>query len=578
MLENPDSKVNPVFEAVACFLNSDTEAREFFTGNRADLETITGPHLILVVPDSTQKLFTAEGRRRYPGMRRADLPCLWVEDNTRQSFWVPLGGLKQPELRERLSRLADAAVVAHTARELQTAFGTHYPTGGGLNLNNPNHLLVRLGQIAGVAGIALGILAAVFHDLLHQTFWPQLDPNQAYYLLLAVLLTAFAIALAGILVWASQVHASRSTIRLAFAFGCVTLAVLAFISRPASSGSGYRVRVTVLDPNRVPVNQAHVWSTLGGEVKQVDGGFEIDIPALPSGSRRPLTIRAEVNDRAWRGETSLELGSDHAPPATIQLASAGEANLRGTVVDENGDSVANVFVGVVGFETVTTDAHGNFSVPAHATAGSDVQLHAEKTGYVSTTSTIPAGANPSVIVLKHKGSRPSGGAAQKAQPRPALAKTGDAVIDRVQANLAELKQLDRAPAESRIAAILAQLFDRPAFYGIREGDWRYFLYPLCRTRMLLEEQVSDFKSNPDARAKIDQAIRLMVQLQNTVARLYGPTFSIADHLNRHAGSVKDFDANLPPVIENPTVVFFDERDAQIRQIRQLLREAGLPLQ
>lgn len=40
----------------------------------------------------------------------------------------------------------------------------------------------------------------------------------------------------------------------------------------------YRVRVTVIDPQRVPVEDAKVWSTVGGEPKKVAGGWQFDIP------------------------------------------------------------------------------------------------------------------------------------------------------------------------------------------------------------------------------------------------------------------------------------------------------------
>ena len=499
-----------------------------------------------------------------------------MEDSSRQSFVIPLRGLAKQQIRDTLSNLADAAVEAQSANDLKQALSGRQPIGG---ISGPaNHLLVALGRIAGIGGIAAGILLMVFRSILRQKIWPQLDPQHAYILLMAMVLLTFGLAIAGAVIWANQVNARRSTINLVIGFSCLVCGVFAYMIRPGPADLGYRLRVTVLNPNRVPVNQAHVWSTLGGEVKQVDGGWEIDLTAPAASAKRRVTIRAEVADLAWRGETEVELGSDRAPAAVLQLQSAGEANIRGTVVDENDDSVANAFVSVPGFETVTTDGHGTFSLPAHTEAGKDVQLHAEKSGYVSLTKSFPAGGTPVIVVLQRRPGRASASLPVRPVPAAPVLKTGDAVIDRVLANLAELKRLDRAPAESRIAEALAPLFNRPAFYGIREGDWRFFLYPLCRTRLILEQHLGDFKSNPDTRDKISKAIQIMVNLQNSVAGLYGPNFSVTQHLSRYVDNAKAFGDNLPPVIESPSQQFFDQRDAQIRQVRELMRGAGLPLQ
>jgi len=375
----------------------------------------------------------------------------------------------------------------------------------------------------------------------------------------------FAIAI----IWMSKSGSSKTLLILLFGGG-VICAVFVFANRPLGGDQSHRLRVTVLDPNHVPVNRAHVWSTLGGEVKQVDGGWEIELPSMPGSAKRQATIRAEVADSAWRGETQVEFGNDFVPPVTVQLESSGEARIRGVVVDENDDAVPRAFVTVSGFETMSTDANGSFNLSAHVAAGKDVQLRAEKPGYTSITRTLQAGDTPVSIVLKHKG-------AKQPPSAPAIQKTGDAVIDRVIANLAELQRLDRAPAESRLAEVLAPLFNRPAFYGMTEGDWRFFLYPLCRTRLMLEQHVGSFKSHPEVREKITLAIQTMVEVQNSVAKLYGPNFSISQHISRYINTQKDFTDNLPPIVESPTVQFIQDRDQQIRRIRELLRSAGFPI-
>jgi len=92
--------------------------------------------------------------------------------------------------------------------------------------------------------------------------------------------------------------------------------------------------------------------------------------------------------------------------------------------------------------------------------------------------------------------------------------------------------------------------------------------------MLLEECEGQFKSKPEVRNDIGLAIQKMVQLQNEVARLYGPTFSIRDHISRYIRNKNAFIDNLPPVVANMTPEYFEARD---RDIRELLRSARLPL-
>ncbi len=65
-------------------------------------------------------------------------------------------------------------------------------------------LLVKLGRIAGIAGISVGVLFLLFSQFIRQTFFPTLGPDQAYNLLLLFMLFTFAIAAAGLAVWASQ--------------------------------------------------------------------------------------------------------------------------------------------------------------------------------------------------------------------------------------------------------------------------------------------------------------------------------------------------------------------------------------
>ena len=85
----------------------------------------------------------------------------------------------------------------------------------------------------------------------------------------------------------------------------------------------YRVRVTVLDPQQVPVNDAVIISSVGGEQKKADGGWEIDIFAASKPADGKVTVYASKPSTSLYGHEDLVLDKDPNPTIKIQL-SAGE--------------------------------------------------------------------------------------------------------------------------------------------------------------------------------------------------------------------------------------------------------------
>jgi hypothetical protein len=65
----------------------------------------------------------------------------------------------------------------------------------------------------------------------------------------------------------------------------------------------------------------------------------------------------------------------------------------------------------------------------------------------------------------------------------------------------------------------------------------------------------------------------MVELQNQVAGLYGPNFHIDDQIREHINNSYDFIHSMPEQKVDPSPAFFDARDQQIKEIRQLLNAA-----
>jgi hypothetical protein len=147
----------------------------------------------------------------------------------------------------------------------------------------------------------------------------------------------------------------------------------------------YRVRVTVVDPQGVPVEDARVWSSFGGEPKKVMGGWQFDIPGASRPKDGNLIIYASKDNDLLTGRTSLILDRDSNPAVTVNLMRDDTAKVRGQVVNGEGQTVAGARVFVVGYEleAAVTKEGGNFELPEHAAPNQDVLLHAEKDGLIA---------------------------------------------------------------------------------------------------------------------------------------------------------------------------------------------------
>jgi hypothetical protein len=166
----------------------------------------------------------------------------------------------------------------------------------------------------------------------------------------------------------------------------------------------YRVRVTVIDAQQIPVEDARVWSSMGGEPKKVAGGWQFDIPKASKPKDGKLTIYASLPNKFLKGSKELLLSDDYNPGVSIQLASENSASVRGIVVDERGRAIPGARVSVAGYENeaVVTQDGGSFVLPAHAAADQQVLLHAEKKGFGATQQWHPAGDFPATITLDRR--------------------------------------------------------------------------------------------------------------------------------------------------------------------------------
>jgi hypothetical protein len=178
------------------------------------------------------------------------------------------------------------------------------------------------------------------------------------------------------------------------------------ISRATSNvgSESYKVRVIVVDAHQTPVSDAKVWSSIGGEPMKVEGGWVFVIPKDSKPQDGKVTFFAAKDAAFLKGQTQLVLAEvDHSPSVTVPLANDRAAKVIGIIEDDDKhSSVAGATVSVMGYdaEAQVTKASGSFSLPAHATDGQQVQLHAEKTGYHAANSWCLAGDTPCTISLK----------------------------------------------------------------------------------------------------------------------------------------------------------------------------------
>jgi hypothetical protein len=192
-----------------------------------------------------------------------------------------------------------------------------------------------------------------------------------------------------------------SKVKLAI-FVLALLGVALYAKAITDSVSIYRVRV-VLVYRGTPIDEGRVWSSLGGEAKKVSAGWEFDIPPMTLPADHKLEIYAQDDPRFLQGQTSLILGPDTSPKTTIEMQRK-DTEIRGTVEDDKGNTVAGALVQVVGYsnEGMRTDNGGGFVLKAHAADGQQVHLHIDAPCCQPTTDYYPAGDSGIVIQLTRK--------------------------------------------------------------------------------------------------------------------------------------------------------------------------------
>jgi hypothetical protein len=111
-------------QVVPLYLRSDAHIFAYFQKFKEEVDALTGRHLVVAVPDGVEagdpqvfgRYFSEQGTR-YPGLKRSDLPCLWIEDGNKNHAIVRIPN--DPGDPSRMIKiLADEAENAKSAGDL----------------------------------------------------------------------------------------------------------------------------------------------------------------------------------------------------------------------------------------------------------------------------------------------------------------------------------------------------------------------------------------------------------------------------------------------------------------------------
>jgi hypothetical protein len=214
----------------------------------------------------------------------------------------------------------------------------------------------------------------------------------------------FASIIASFLIYSTRNRKGTASrvLSIILAIGFVVLGLTPIIASTLVRLQGlYRVRVVVLGLDGLPVTDAKVVCSTGGEVKKTDAGWEFDIPPQTRPPDGKIVLFASSQKAFLKGSSTLSLGQNYFLTSEIQLTADTSAVVRGIVMDEHRKAVSAATVSISGYpEVVMTDQTGTFVLPAHAAEGQVVQLRAQKGQLIGSLSVPAGGQAPIELVVK----------------------------------------------------------------------------------------------------------------------------------------------------------------------------------
>lgn len=187
------------------------------------------------------------------------------------------------------------------------------------------------------------------------------------------------------------------------------LVVGVFWPRPAPSPAPdpiYQLRVIPLDPEGQPLEGVEIRVPVLSQAQRVDLGWEVEIPAQAIPEDRTIVLFLSKESAFLEGRAEITLGEDLRPRLEVPLTKTLE-EVRGRVLDEQGQVIVGARVNVVGFEEeeVPTSTAGAFTLPAHKARGERVRLRVTYAGFAPKEQYHRAGTIPATIILFRENGR-----------------------------------------------------------------------------------------------------------------------------------------------------------------------------
>ncbi len=124
MKAKPKAEKFEHFQAVPLYTPEDKVVFAYFRENLAALNAMTGKALPIIIPEAVLKgdvddVYTAVESPRYPGLKRTNLPCLWIEGPNKKHFTLPIPRDNPDHIKDLMRRLSDLAVESHSVDEFR---------------------------------------------------------------------------------------------------------------------------------------------------------------------------------------------------------------------------------------------------------------------------------------------------------------------------------------------------------------------------------------------------------------------------------------------------------------------------